>query len=77
MNAIHTIDFWIGIVFWCIGQNCGLATHTDAFATKEECLKEVVVMENQIKMDRNKPNIVESRCSPQKIKFTITPPRYF
>jgi hypothetical protein len=78
MNTVHTIEFWIGIVFWCIGQNCGLATHNDSFSSKEECIKETVIMEEQIKMDRNRPYIVESRCSPQKIHISIKPPvRYF
>jgi len=63
-----TIEFWIGIVFWCFDQTCGLATHKVSFPTSEECLREVKIMQNQIKMDRiQKPNIIEGRCSPQQI----------
>jgi hypothetical protein len=60
-----------------MNQNCGLATHMDTFSTKEECLKETAVMEQHIKIDKNRPPIVESRCSPQKIKFTLTEPKYY
>lgn len=63
-----TIEFWIGIVFWCVNQTCGLATHTISFPTRQECLHEVRIMQNQIRMDRHqKPNIIEGRCSPQQI----------
>jgi len=65
-----TINFWIGIVFWCLDQTCGLVTHTVSFPTREECLREVKIMQNKIKVDRHqKPNIVEGRCSPQSVQI--------
>lgn len=67
------IEFYIGIVFWCFGQTCGLATHTISFPTRQECQREVKIMENQIRMDRNpKPNIVEGRCSPQNLQVEVS-----
>jgi len=58
-----TIEFWIGIVFWCFNQACGLATHTDSFSICEECMHEVKIMKNQ------KLYILEGRGSPQKINI--------
>jgi len=69
MYPIIQIDFWIGIVFWCIGQNCGLVTHITSFAAQQECLIEVRKMQKQLRDEKKFSNaIVEGRCSPQYIK---------
>jgi len=74
MSPVTQIDFFIGIVFWCVGQTCGLATHTTSFPDRAHCLQEVKNMERQLKEDKNlKATIVESRCSPQSIQIRVGP----
>jgi len=71
---IHQIEFWIAIVFWCVGQTCGMATHTISFVERAECVKEITVMEQGIRANKSlNANIIESRCSPQKISVRVLP----
>jgi len=64
-----TTEFWVGIVFWCIGKDCGMITTRNTFASKAECRVEVDKMERRLREEPTKKDIIDGRCSDHKVNF--------
>jgi len=68
-----TYEFWIGIVFWCIGKDCGMITTKHPFVTREECKAAVQEIEDKLRKEPTKKDIIDGRCGDHLI--TINQPR--
>jgi len=64
-----TTEFWIGIVFWCMGKDCGMITTRYTFASKQDCLVVVNKMVSNLQQEPTKKDIVDGRCSDHSITF--------
>jgi len=66
-----TVKFWVGIIFWCMNNDCGMITTTTLFDSKQDCLYEVRKMEKQLKDDPTPKNIVDGRCSNHTLNVNV------
>ena len=65
-----TLEFWIGMVFWCIGKDCGMIATRTAIQTEKQCIVMKNEMVREMKSKLSESDIIDGRCGRHTITFS-------